>query len=82
MTVTVAIYAYVEDYHTCSGIVNKPVNGGMDNAGKFMTSTSIFPKNIPDHLLLNVLDSYYSTITYNTIYAYVEDYHTCSSIFK
>ena len=29
------IYAYVEDYHTCSGIFNKPVNAGMDNAGKF-----------------------------------------------
>ena len=39
MTVTVAIYntiyAYVEDYHTCSSIFNKPVNAGMDNAGKF-----------------------------------------------
>ena len=38
MTVTVAcntIYAYVEDYHTWSGIFNKPVNTGMDNAGKF-----------------------------------------------
>ena len=28
------IYAYVEDYHTCSGIFNEPVNAGMDNAGK------------------------------------------------
>ena len=27
------MYAYVEDYHTCSGIFNKPVNAGMDNAG-------------------------------------------------
>ena len=25
----------MEDYHTCSGIFNKPVNAGMDNAGKF-----------------------------------------------
>ena len=23
------IYAYVEDYHTCSGIFNEPVNAGM-----------------------------------------------------
>ena len=31
------MYAYVEDYHTCSGIFNEPVNAGMDkdNAGKF-----------------------------------------------
>ena len=44
MTVTVAVtkqyntihvYAYVEDCHICSGIFNKPVNAGMDNAGKF-----------------------------------------------
>ena len=28
------IYAYVEDYHTCSGIFNEPVNAGMDNDGK------------------------------------------------
>ena len=26
--------AYEEDYHTCSGIFNKPVNAGMDTAGK------------------------------------------------
>ena len=25
----------MEDYHTCSGIFNEPVNTGMDNAGKF-----------------------------------------------
>ena len=24
----------VEDYHTCSGIFNEPVNAGMNNAGK------------------------------------------------
>ena len=38
MTVTVTVkylYAYVEDYHTRSVIFNKPVNAGMDNAGKF-----------------------------------------------
>ena len=39
MTVTVHSsiipYAYVEDYHTCSGIFNKPVNAGIDNAGQF-----------------------------------------------
>ena len=29
------VYAYVKDYHTYSGIFNKPVNAGMDNAGKF-----------------------------------------------
>ena len=29
------IYAYVEDYHTCSGVFNKPVNASMDNAGIF-----------------------------------------------
>ena len=26
--------AYVENYHTCSGIFNEPVNAGMDNADK------------------------------------------------
>ena len=29
-----AIYAFVEDYYTCSGIFNGPVIAGMDNAGK------------------------------------------------
>ena len=34
MTVTVVVYAYVEDYNTCSGIFNESVNAGIDNAGK------------------------------------------------
>ena len=33
-TIDNTIYAYVEDYHTCSGIFNEPVNASKDNAGK------------------------------------------------
>ena len=28
---SVSVYAYVEDYHTCSVIFKEPVNAGMDN---------------------------------------------------
>ena len=36
-TIDNTIYAYVEDYHTCSGIFSlKPGNAGMDNIlGRF-----------------------------------------------
>ena len=60
------IYAYVKDYHTCSGIFTQPVNAGMDityfTLGRiekmaFMTSISIFLKNIPAYLLMQELDS-------------------------
>ena len=47
----------MEDYHTCSGIINEPVNVGMDNAGKSRSGIHdvylCLPKNIPGHLLLN-----------------------------
>ena len=33
-TIDNTIYAYVKNYHTCSGIFNETVNTGMDNAGK------------------------------------------------
>ena len=42
---------------------------------------STFPKNIPKYLLMKELESYCGTIN-DTIYAYVEDYHTCSGIFS
>ena len=65
MTVTVAvytIYAYVEDYNTCSGIFNKQVNAG---TGTDYTRTrrlegwhlskkhSTFPRKTPKYLLIN-----------------------------
>ena len=40
---------------------------------------STFPKNTPKYLLMKELDSYCGTID-DTIYAFVEDYHTCSGI--
>ena len=57
-TIDNTIYAYVEDYHTCSGIFNEPVNAGMDNVGKSRSGIydvyfCLPQKNIPDHLLLN-----------------------------
>ena len=42
---------------------------------------STLPKNTPKYLLMKELDSYCDTID-NTIYVYVEDYHTCSGIFN
>ena len=42
---------------------------------------STFPKNIRKYLLMKELESYCGTID-DTIYAYVEDYHTCSGIFS
>ena len=42
---------------------------------------STFPKNTPKYLLMKEPESYCGTID-DTIYAYVEDYHTCSGIFS
>ena len=42
---------------------------------------STFPKNSPKYLLMKELESYCGTID-DTIYGYVEDYHTCSGIFS
>ena len=47
----------------------------------FIKNNYTFPKNIPKYLLMKELESYCGTI-YDTIYAYVEDYHTCSGIFS
>ena len=35
-TIDNTIYAYVKNYHTCSGIFSKPINAGMDDTlGRF-----------------------------------------------
>ena len=42
---------------------------------------STFPKNTPKYLQMKELENYCGTID-DTIYAYVEDYHTGSVIFS
>ena len=58
----------------------------MDNTPRrlkecYQKKNSTFPKNISKYLLMKELESYCGTID-NAIYAYVEDYHTCSGIFS
>ena len=49
----------------------------------FIKKKKILPflKKTPKYLLMKELESYCGTID-DTIYAYVEDYHTCSGIFS